>query len=117
MAQTSEETFCYNMANIMLDFVVIQGKLLLKLTKSFGTIITFLDKLLPVILYATFSLTFGKIFQTIWKKIPKIHKIGKIKTIFGLGMTPLYRRYNVTHNNAVLRTTQPCFSSRMAYIQ
>ena len=52
MAQTSEDTFCYSMANIILDFVVIQGKLLLKLNKSFGTIITFLDKLLPVILYA-----------------------------------------------------------------
>ena len=31
----------------------------------------------------------GKYFITIGNISAKIHKIGKIKTIFGLGMTPL----------------------------
>ena len=36
-----------------------------------------------------FSLHSGKCFIHFGKKITKIHKIGKIKSIFGLGMTPL----------------------------
>ena len=36
-----------------------------------------------------FSLHLGKCFIHFGKKITKIHKIGKIKSIFGLGMTPL----------------------------
>ena len=36
-----------------------------------------------------FSLHLGKIFIHFGKIITNIHKIGKIKTIFGLGMTPL----------------------------
>ena len=36
-----------------------------------------------------FSLHLGKFFIHFGKIITKIHKIGKIKTIFGLGMTPL----------------------------
>ena len=35
-----------------------------------------------------FSLHLGKTFMHFGKIITKIHKIGKIKTIFGLGMTP-----------------------------
>ena len=49
-------------------------------------------------IYSDFIWVFGKLpfplhleifFKEFGKKIPKIHKIGKIKTIFGLGMTPL----------------------------
>ena len=36
-----------------------------------------------------FFLHLGKFFIHFGKIITKIHKIGKIKTIFGLGMTPL----------------------------
>ena len=36
-----------------------------------------------------FSLNLGKMFIHFGKIITKIHKIGKIKTIFGLGMTRL----------------------------
>ena len=36
-----------------------------------------------------FSLHLGIFFIHFGKKITKIHKIGKIKTIFCLGMTPL----------------------------
>ena len=36
-----------------------------------------------------FSLHLGKNFMHFGKIITKIHKIGKIKTIFGFGMTPL----------------------------
>ena len=32
----------------------------------------------------------GKYFIKIWKIRAKIHEIGKIKAIFGLGMTPIY---------------------------
>ena len=35
---------------------------------------------------ATFSFTFEEIYH---KKSTKIHEIGKIKAIFGLGMTPI----------------------------
>ena len=38
---------------------------------------------------ATFSFTFGKYFNKIGKISAKIHAIGKIKAIFGLGMTPI----------------------------
>ena len=37
---------------------------------------------------ATFSFTFGKIYHKNGKISAKIHEIGKIKAIFGLGMTP-----------------------------
>ena len=39
---------------------------------------------------ATFSYTSGKYFIKIGKIRAKIHEIGKIKAIFGLGMTPIY---------------------------
>ena len=42
-----------------------------------------------------FSLHLGKCFIHFGKKITKIHKIGKIKTTFGLGMTPLYGGKNI----------------------
>ena len=32
----------------------------------------------------------GKYFIKMWKISAKIHEIGKIKVIFGLGMTPIY---------------------------
>ena len=37
-----------------------------------------------------FSLHLGKYFIKIGKISAKIHEIGKIKAIFGLGMTPIY---------------------------
>ena len=36
-----------------------------------------------------FPSNFGKIFIKIGKISAKIHEIGKIKAIFGLGMTPI----------------------------
>ena len=38
---------------------------------------------------ATFFFTFGKIYHKNGKISTKIHEIGKIKAIFGLGMTPI----------------------------
>ena len=36
----------------------------------------------------------GKYFIKIWKIRAKIHEIGKIRAIFGLGMTPIYSLKN-----------------------
>ena len=53
------------------------------LTSSNGAVILF------GILEASLSFTFGKIYHKNWEISTKIHEIGKIKTIFGLGMTPI----------------------------
>ena len=56
-------------------------------------IVTVRDIFIAVILFWILGCylfpTFGKIFIHFGKILAKIHKIGKIKTIFGLGMTPL----------------------------
>ena len=51
-----------------------------------------------------FPLHLGKFFKELGKKIPKIHKIGKIKTILRLGMTPLAKWPNKI-------TVNECFTS------
>ena len=42
-----------------------------------------------------FPTHFGKYFIKIGKIRAKIHEIGKIKAIFGLGMTPIYGYYGL----------------------
>ena len=39
-----------------------------------------------------FPIPFGKYLIKIWKIRAKIHEIGKIKAIFGLGMTLIYNK-------------------------
>ena len=46
-----------------------------------------------------FSCTFGKIYHKNGKISTKIHEIGKIKTIFGLGMTPIWPNKITVANN------------------
>ena len=49
-----------------------------------------------------FPTLLGKYFIKIGKKRAKIHEIGKIKAIFGLGMTPIYGLKNGQIKSLVL---------------